>query len=196
MIIDSQTMGDASRFRALPDLEAGLGALASSPTDGGPVTLIVSRTEGGVRYTPDRARLTTEGGVPGDAWSRKAGATTDSQITVMETSIASLIANGQPLSLFGDNLFLELNLSASNLPIGSRLSIGTTLLEVTPKPHKGCVKFSGRFGADALRFVSTPEGRIRRFRGLYLKVVEEGDVAPGDTVTVIERASPVEEAAV
>jgi hypothetical protein len=40
-----------------------------------------------------------------------------------------LIANRQPLGLFGDSLFLELDLSRENLPTGSRLRIGGATLE-------------------------------------------------------------------
>ncbi|MGH2726058.1 MAG: MOSC domain-containing protein [Actinomycetota bacterium] len=196
MFIDSETMGNARRFLALPDLGAALPTTAGSPSDRGRVTLIVSRTEGGVRTTPDRARLTREGGVPDDAWGRKEGAKLEGQITVMETPIARLMANGQPLTLFGDNLFLELDLSIANLPPGSRVAIGSAVLEVTTKPHRGCSKFSGRFGADALRFTATPEGRARRFRGVYMYVVAAGDVSPGDAVEVLERAQFVEDATV
>ncbi len=78
------------------------------------------------------------------------------QIAVMQPDVAALIANGQPLTLFGDALFLELDLSTANLPAGSRLRVGAALLEVTPAPHNGCRKFQARFGAEALRFVSQP----------------------------------------
>ena len=51
----------------------------------------------------------------------------------MRTDFARVVANGQPLELHGDNLYLSLDLSASNLPIGSRVRVGEALLEVTPK---------------------------------------------------------------
>lgn len=196
MIIDSDSVGDPARFRTLADLESGLRSLPSAPSDRGRLALIVRRTARGVRETPDRVLLTPEGGVPGDAWSRKEGATLDSQVTVMEAGVAELIANGQPLALFGDNVFLELDLSTTNLPLGSRVAIGGALLEVTLKMHKGCRKFSARFGDDALRFLATPESRARRLRGLYLRVLEAGDVGPGDVVEVVARASLPEEAPV
>jgi MOSC domain-containing protein YiiM len=105
----------------------------------------------------------------------------------MQHDVASLIANGQPLPLFGDNLFLDLDLSATNLPIGSRLRAGAVLLEVTPKAHNGCHKFKGRFGSDALRFVAHPDRRSLNLRGIYLRVVEDGEVAVGDAVEVVMR---------
>jgi len=195
MFVDPATAVNPALFRTLAELEAGLNFLAPSPSERATLSAIVSRTEQGHRAFSEPIRLTFEEGVPGDGWIRKEGATVDSQITVMRTPVAELIANGQPPALFGDNLFLDLDLSIENLPPGSRVTIGGALLEVTSKVHKGCKKFSARFGVDALRFVSTPVGRAHRFRGLYLKVVEAGEVTAGDTVEVVERAT-LEEAAV
>ena len=62
-----------------------------------------------------------------------------------------------------------------------RLRAGTSILEVTPKPHTGCGKFSARFGPDALRL--TQELRPLNLRGVYLKVVEAGELAAGDGLT-------------
>jgi len=106
----------------------------------------------------------------------------------MQIDVAELIANGQPLVLFGDNLFLSLDLSVDNLPAGSRVLVGAAVLEVTPMPHLGCRKFRGRFGADALRFVSKAELRHRNLRGVYVRTLEGGELASGDPVEVIARA--------
>jgi MOSC domain-containing protein YiiM len=100
-----------------------------------------------------------------------------------------LIANGQDIAMFGDNLFLDLDLSKDNLPVGSRLRAGTAVLEVTPKPHDGCVKFKERFGSDALQFVVGKQTRQHNLRGIYLKVVGDGEVRVGDTVEVLRRPS-------
>jgi hypothetical protein len=188
--MDSDSLGVPARFRRLDELEQGLKALPSAPSDSGHVALVVSRREGGRRETLSRARLTPDEGVPGDAWSRRENRKLEGQIAVMEVGVAMLIANGQPLTLFGDNLFLELDLSAGNLPPGSRLRVGSALLEVTPKPHNGCRKFRGRFGDEALRFVSKAELRHRNLRGIYLRVVEEGETGPGDSVEVKTRPAP------
>jgi MOSC domain-containing protein YiiM len=109
----------------------------------------------------------------------------DAQLAVMQRDVAELIANGQPLTLFGDNLFLDLDLSAENLPAGSRVRAGTALLAVTPKPHDGCRKFRARFGNDALRFVSKGELRHRNLRGIYMRVVEAGELGVGDAVELV-----------
>ena len=131
--------------------------------------------------------MTPQSGIPGDAWGRQRRPAPEAQLTVMQIDIAELIANGQPLTLFGDNLCFELDLSAANLSQGCRLRVGTATLEVTPEPHNGCRKFRERFGDAALRLVSKKELRHLNLRGIYMRVVEEGDAAVGDPVQVLSR---------
>ena len=136
-----------------------------------------------------RAFVTPEFGVPGDAWSRQVCSAQEAQLAVIQIDIAELIANGQPLTLFGDNLFLELDLSTSNLPPGTRLQAGTATLEVTPEPHDACRKFHERFGGFAYRLVSRENLRHLNLRGVYMRVVEDGDIATGDPVRLLSRSS-------
>jgi MOSC domain-containing protein YiiM len=176
--------GDGDRHLPLVELERALASL-SPPKDEGRLSLIVARGDDGRRATPGSVMLTREGGVPGDAWSRDCPEKSDAQITAMRIDVARLVANGQPLSLFGDNLLVDLDLSLANLPVGSVLRLGSALLEVTPKPHNGCTKFRQRFGEDALRL--TADHRELRLRGVYLKVLRAGEVAVDDSFGVVSR---------
>jgi hypothetical protein len=178
--------GESARHLPMAELERGLAQLAP-PRDAGRLALIVARGDDGARATPERTWLTREGGVPGDAWQRDCPEKRDAQIAAMRVDVARLFANGQPLSLFGDNLLVDLDLSQANLPAGSRLRLGGALLEVTPEPHNGCVKFRQRVGRDALRLTSDPRFRELRLRGIYLCVVEPGEVALGDAIEVLSR---------
>ena len=187
MSITSSSNGDADRFRTSDDLRGALADLPAAPRDSGRVALIVRRMDEGRREAADRLQLTPDAGVPGDAWSRQRRPDPDAQIAVMQADVARLIANGQPLELFGDQLFLELDLSVENLPPGSRLRVGRATVEVTPMPHNGCRKFRARFGLDAVELVSDPQLRHRNLRGIYMRVVVPGEVAVGDPVAVISR---------
>ena len=135
----------------------------------------------------DRAYLTTEEGVPGDEWNRRTPRNPDAQLTVIRRDVAELIAYGQSLTLSGDNLIVELDLSAANLPAGTRLRVGEAVVEVTPKPHNGCAKFRGRFGHDAGCFVQATATRHLNLRGIYWKVVQAGEVKVNAAIDVLSR---------
>jgi MOSC domain-containing protein YiiM len=105
------------------------------------------------------------------------------QLNVMNVRAATLVAvdlERRPLA--GDQLYLDLDVSTKNLPPGTRLQLGSAVIEITDQPHRGCAKFAARFGADALRFVNSAVGRELNLRGVNAKVVEAGRVTVGDTV--------------
>ncbi len=183
-------MNAVVRHLSLAELDAGIRGLPPAPRERGTLGLILSRPEDGARTTPQRVLLDRELGVPGDAWSRlPAPRNLEMQLAVMNRDVASLIAGGQPLVTFGDNLYVDLDLSTGNLPAGTRLRIGAAVVEVTPHPHNGCSQFNARFGNDALRFVQRPETRSQNYRGVYWRVVEPGAVALGDAIEVIARGA-------
>src|SRR5689334_24392957 len=54
-------------------------------------------------------------------------------------------------------------------PVGTRLWIGSALLEVSADPHRPCKKFHERYGANAVKKVVRASKRGRRGRGLDRK---------------------------
>jgi hypothetical protein len=179
--------GDSSQHLSAAELEEGLMALPSAPTDSGQLEAIVRRHPDGHREELPEVRFSLEEGVPGDGWNRRPPRKPEAQLAVMQMDLAQLIAGKQSVTLFGDQLFVALDLSQKNLPAGSRLRVGKALVEVTPEPHNGCLKFKGRFGQDALVFVQAPATRHQNRRGVYWKVVEAGEARVGDTIAVVSR---------
>lgn len=178
--------GDRRRHLARATLEAGIAALAP-PKDAGTVDFLVARGPDGERRLPAEARLTASGGMPGDRWASQDKYGPDYQLATTRSDTARLIANGQPLELHGDNLYLHLDLSSGNLPIGSRLRLGEALVQVTPVAHDGCKKWAQRFGLSPLQLNLDPAYRSLHLRGIYLRVLEDGRVRLGDRVQVLER---------
>jgi MOSC domain-containing protein YiiM len=125
--------------------------------------------------------------MPGDRWAADDRYGPQYQLATMQTDYARLVANGQPLELHGDNLYLTLDLSAGNLPRGSLLRLGEAVLCVTPQAHNGCKKWAQRFGLDAMKLHLSAEQQGRNLRGIYLEVVESGRVSLGDAVQVMQR---------
>ncbi len=171
----------------LAGLETGLRALPAAPRDAGRLALLVRRRPDGSRETPQSVNLTPEEGLGDDSWNRRLPRDLEMQLAVMRRDVAELIAHGQPLTTFGDNLFVDLDISAASLPIGSRLRVGGAVVEVTPMPHNGCAKFKARFGADALRFVNAAPTRPQNLRGIYWKVIAAGEADVGAVIQVLSR---------
>jgi len=172
------------------DLDQHLGFVRSSPRDAAIVELIVARPAPGERVILDQAVLDVTTGLAGDTWLARGSrsmpdrsANPAAQLTLMSTRVlAAIEPDRSRWPLAGDQLYLDLDLSEENLPVGTRLTTGSVVLEVTDLPHTGCAQFSARFGADALRWISTPTGRAMRMRGMYVRVVTGGTVRVGDTV--------------
>jgi hypothetical protein len=184
---DRSPRGDPTRHRTFDELDAALRATPAAPRDAGRLALIVRRLPDGTRETPQLVTLSCDDGVPGDDWTRRPPRELDAQLAVIQRDVAALLANGQPLTLSGDNLLVDLDLSDENLPAGSRLRLGESLVVVTPKPHNGCNKFAARFGLDALRFVQAKPTRHRNLRGTYWRVLEPGIARVGDAIRVVSR---------
>jgi MOSC domain-containing protein YiiM len=180
------------RHLTVAELEAGLPHIRQSPADDGVLRLIVRRPNTGEREELETGELDVADGLVGDMWKARAskrangGAYGDTQVNIMNARAIALIA-GDPdrWALAGDQLFVDLDLSGANVPPGTRLAIGSAIVQITEPPHTGCSKFAFRFGGDARTFVNSPVGRELSLRGLNAKVVRPGVVRAGDAVRKI-----------
>lgn len=178
----------------LVDLQAGLPRILASPATNGVLRAIVVRPGPGKRIDLERCAISLAGGAEGDHWAKGCWKSTDDgrphpdvQICIMNARCIEAIAGDRAnWSPAGDNLFVDLDLTPENLPAGQRLAIGSSIVEVTDTPHNGCANFTKRFGRDATIFVNKGEGRSLRLRGIYARVVQDGRVSVGDSVTKLD----------
>jgi hypothetical protein len=174
----------------LPALEHGLAEIRRSPKETGTVELIVRRPAENDREMLDQANLDPLEGLIGDCWrARGSGGTAngsahpDRQLTLMNARAAALVARvRERWPLAGDQLYVDFDLSVVNLPPGTRLDVGSAVIEVTAEPHHGCGKFARRFGVDAQRFVNSAVGRQLNLRGVNAKILSAGTVQTGDVI--------------
>ena len=172
------------------ELNDKLDWLLESPKDGGVVRGIVVRPETDERKELQEARLSPEGGVEGDRWASTAQRklkdgrlNPDVQVTLTNARLIEILAKDRSRwSLSGDQIYVDMDLSMENLPPGQRLAIGSTVLEISEVPHRGCSKYTSRFGKAAFDLVDSARGRELRFRGVYAQVVQEGTLAVGDQI--------------
>ena len=175
-------------FVTLAELEAGLEHVRHSPIEEGTLELIVARPGPGKRTVLDVGELDLDFGLVGNDWhkrtTRYGPPDPRAQLNIMNFRAAALVA-GTPdrIPLAGDQLYLDFDLSTQELEAGARLAIGPdAVIEITPKPHRGCKKFTERYGEDATRFFNTGIGIALNLRGRNAKVVTPGTIRPGDLV--------------
>lgn len=108
----------------------------------------------------------------------------DIQICLANSLVLDLLSAGdrERWALAGDNLIVDLDLSRQSLSTGQQLALGSAVIEITEPAHLGCRRFAERYGAEALAWVNSAEGQRLRLRGIYAKVVVDGEVAVGDVI--------------
>jgi MOSC domain-containing protein YiiM len=187
-----------SEHRTREELDAFLAEVEAAPAEVGTLELLVRRPAVGEREVLEEGELDLAVGLVGDTWKDRPSTRTDDgtphpdmQLNVMSARVVAFLAQDpERRALAGDQLYLDLDLSHENLPAGTRLTIGSAVVEVTDQPHTGCAKFTERFGLEALRWVNSDDGKRLRLRGLNAKVVVPGLVRRGDRVAKVTADGP------
>lgn len=179
----------------ITELELGIDEIKESPKDNGLIEMIVRRPETETREIINSCEISLVNGLEGDNWKARGSSSTpdnsadpEAQITLMNSRVIQLLSGDKEnWQWAGDQFFVDMDLGIENLPPHSRIQIGSVILEISATPHTGCKKFSGRFGVEALAFISTPLGKSLRMRGVNAKVIQAGQIKVGD---VIRKVSP------
>jgi hypothetical protein len=152
--------------------------------------MIVRRPAELEREEVENGEITVENGLEGDNWLTRGSTSTqdgasnpEAQLTLMNSRMTELVAGSRDRwALAGDQVYVDFDLTEENLPAGTRLGVGSAIVEVSATPHTGCAKFVKRFGLDAFRLVNSDEGATLRLRGVNTRVIQSGAVARGDAV--------------
>jgi hypothetical protein len=177
----------------MEELDAGLEHIRRAPKDQGVLELIVRRPVTREREVLTKGQLDLAEGLVGDNWSTRGSSMTDHdeghpemQLNIMNArSIAHIAQDRECWPLAGDQLYIDMDISEDNMPPGTRLQLGSAIVEVTPVPHNGCKKFSERFGIDAMKWVNSNVGKQLHLRGINAKVVQPGTIRAGDAVAKV-----------
>jgi len=106
------------------ELEAGLAHIQQSPVDVGTLEMIVCRPQTNERTELESGELDLETGLVGDNWLARGNGKTadgaahpDMQLNLMNARAIALIAGSRDRwKLAGDQLYIDMDLSESNLP--------------------------------------------------------------------------------
>ena len=175
------------------ELQAGLQTIKLSPQDQGVVEMIVIRPRDRERIVLTECEVSAKLGVHGDMWANgcwkklpDGSPHPDVQVTLMNSRCIALLADDKSRwALAGDQLYVDLDLSIENLPVGQQLAIGTAILQITETAHTGCEQFIERYGREAKAWVNSPLGKQLRLRGVYARVVRDGVIKTGDIATKV-----------
>ncbi len=171
------------------ELDAALDTVLASPSTVGTVELVVRRPDVDEREVLATGELVVGEGLRGDNYrsrpnpkSPDGGPHPEAELNLKNSRALDACAAGdrRRWALAGDQLIVDFDLSVANAPTGTRLQVGSAVIEVTAKPHNGCAKFRERFGVDAARWVNSRDDI--RLRGINAIVVEPGTVGPGDEI--------------
>ncbi|MCB2184265.1 MAG: MOSC domain-containing protein [Desulfobulbaceae bacterium] len=140
------------------------------------LSLNISMSKGVNKEPVEEVKLQVDHGIVGDAhagkWHRQISLLAQESIDIMQAKGLDL----EP-GAFAENITTE-GIDLPNLPVGTLLSVGETLLEVTQigkKCHKGCAIF--KQVGDC----------IMPREGIFAKVITPGTLHRGDLIKIVDK---------
>ena len=135
----------------------------------------ISEKKGEQKHPVDAIHLVPHLGIPGDAhagdWHRQVSLLGQESVDRLQEKISLKLHPGA----FAENILCE-GICLYQLPVGTRLRIGTALCEVTQigkECHADCA--IRRQAGDC----------VMPREGIFVVVLEEGEAKPGDTIEIL-----------
>lgn len=140
------------------------------------LAVCISEVRGIQKHPVEEAELRENHGIVGDAhagqWHRQVSLLSKESVNRLQEKIPMQLHDGD----FAENILVE-GMKVYELPVGTRLHIGTALCEVTQigkECHQDC----------AIR--KAAGDCVMPREGIFVRVLRSGRVRPGDEVTIAE----------
>ena len=172
----------------LDELQAQLPFVLKAPKDNGVVETLCYRPDFGKRIFPNDITVIPNQGVVGDRWKEKSWLTLENgepdprnQICILGKRVLDCVwVDRDNTPHPGDTIITDMDFSEANLPTGSLLKVGETILEVSDYFNNACGKWHQRYGQAAYDWINISENIPMRLRGVLCKVIQGGKIVLGD----------------
>lgn len=173
-------------------LAEALPHVLAAPKDDAPIQTLCFRKGFGKRDFRDSLTLTVAEGIPGERWLKHpwmklADGSPDPriQLSILGARVVEAVVTEPDMLHPGDTIIADMDFSEENLPVGTRLQIGTAVVEVSDLWNDACVKWKKRYGKPAFDWVRAPGHPELRLRGVLCRIIEDGEVTLTDRIRKI-----------
>ena len=142
------------------------------------------------RSFPEQIEVSAERGIEGERWLRDpwlkradGGPDPRIQISILPLRVMDLCWRDHVNTVHpGDTMIADLDLTEANMPVGTRLQIGSAVIEVSDKFNTACAKWKARYGGDSFAWINHRPNRPLRLRGVLCRVVADGTIRATDRI--------------
>lgn len=184
-------VGDiVSGFATRAECDAALPHILDAPKDDAAIETLCFRPDYGERNFPERIELSVARGIKGERWTKApwlklADGSGDPriQVSILPKRIMDLCWRDRVNSPHpGDTIVADIDVTEDNMPVGTRLQIGSAVVEVSDKFNTACIKWKERYGEESLRWLNHRPYRPLRLRGILCRVVQDGEISATDRI--------------
>lgn len=177
-------------FATRTDCDAALPYILAAPRDDAAIESLCFRSGYGARSFPDSIQVSAAGGIAGERWLKAPWLRLEDgspdpriQISILPKRVMDLCWRDRENTVHpGDTLVADLDVTEENMPVGTRLQIGSAVVEVSDMFNTACVKWKARYGAESLDWINQPANRPLRLRGILCRIVVDGEIRASDRI--------------
>ena len=179
-----------SAFATRSECDAALPHILDAPKNDATIETLCFRPDYGQRTFPDRIQLSVARGIEGERWTKApwlklADGSGDPriQVSILPKRIVDLCWRDRANTPHpGDTIVADIDVTENNMPVGTRLQIGTAVVEVSDKFNTACIKWKASYGEESLRWLNHRPYRPLRLRGILCRVVQDGEISATDRI--------------
>lgn len=180
-------------FKTIDELNGELPHILKAPKDEGVIHKLCYRPGFRKRTFVDELSLSVADGVKGDRWKEfgwlklpDGSADPRIQVCVLQKRVLDCVwREGDSVDYPGDTMIVDMDMSEANLPTGTRLQVGSAIIEVSDVFNDACTKWSARYGKESREWINVPDNVPLRLRGILCRVVQDGSVKLSDLMRKI-----------